>query len=213
MKASRPLGVAIGVFALALVAAFVFQDAVREVVVVPILYLVWFMGLLIRSFDQGCLWTVALIAALVIGVATIRRQPIERDVVAQPLARVRPTGRIQQWRNQVLASRASDIAQDSFRTEMRRLVSELWAHRHHEPVDEVRRQLRQDQLPLPDVVRSMVGATSLSGQRPMPWWERLGQWFASKLNRSGAAPASLELNGTLDYLEELMEVVNDTHPR
>lgn len=212
MKAG-PIGVAIGVFALALVAALFFQDTVREVVVVPILYLVWFSGLLLRSFDQGCLWTVALIAALVLGVATIRRQPIEHDVVPQPQARVAPTGRIQHWRNQVLASRASDIAQDSFRSEMRRLITELWAHRHHQSVDDVRRQLRQDQLPLPAVMRSMLGMNRLSSQQHVRWWDRIGRWFTSRLNRPGAARSSPELNGTLDYLEDLMEVVNDTHPR
>ena len=210
---SRPLAIAIGVFALALVAALFFQDTVREVVVVPILYLVWFLGLLIRSFDQGCLWTVALIAALVLGVATIRRQPFERDMVPPPQARVAPTGRIQYWRNQVAASRASPIAQDSFRTEMRRLITELWAHRHHQTVDDVRRQLRQDQLPLPDVVRSMLGLSRLAGPKRAPWWKRIGRWFTSRLKRPGAAPSNPELDGTLDYLEDLMEVVNDTHPR
>ncbi len=209
----QPLAVAIGVFALALVAALFFQDAVRDVVVVPILYLVWFVGLLIRSFDQGCLWTIALVAALVLGVATIRRQPVERDVVPQPSARAKPTGRIQYWRNQVLASRASDIAQDSFRFEMRRLITELWSHRYHQPVDDVRRQLRQDQLPLPDVARSALGLKRLASPERVRWWERIGRWFAARLNRPGAAPSSPELNGTLDYLEDLMEVAHDTHPR
>jgi hypothetical protein len=210
---TRALGVAIGVFALALVAALFFQDTVREVVVLPILYLIWLGGLLLRSFDQGCLWSAGLLVALVLALNAARKPSTFRDVPPQTQSRSTPVGRIHQWRNQVSAGRASDVAHDSFRTDLRRLLADVWAHQYHQPLDDVRRQLRLDQLPLPDVVRSMLGLTASTAYRRQPWWKRIGQWFNSKASGVRAASSSPELDGTLDYLEELMEVVDDTHTR
>ena len=61
---------------------------------------------------------------------------------------------------------------------------------------------------------TLFGAlTGRAGPKRAPGWKRIGRWFTSRLKRPGAAPSNPELDGTLDYLEDLMEVVNDTHPR
>jgi hypothetical protein len=69
-----------GIVIIALLLAFPLRNAVYEVVIIPIAYVLWVLGLWYRSVHQSIWWVVALLVVLV----TLARS-------------LRPTGKIREW--------------------------------------------------------------------------------------------------------------------
>lgn len=59
-------------FVLALLMINVWGDLVRELILLPISYLIWIGGLLYRSFDQRALWTSLIIIIVLISWASLK---------------------------------------------------------------------------------------------------------------------------------------------
>lgn len=59
----------------------VWGDIVRELILVPISYLLWIVGLLYRSFDQRALWTSLIIIVALVSWASlkVRRSAVQLD--------------------------------------------------------------------------------------------------------------------------------------
>ena len=111
------------VFLTAVVFALRFQNRLKEIVLVPLLYLLWVGKLALRSFDQRCLWLLALIITLALSLSFSRRK--ERPFEIKPTRRLRHTpaaGRIQFWRAQIRVNSSAVYAQNYRRSELRRLA-------------------------------------------------------------------------------------------
>ena len=91
--------VAFVVFMVVIGLAIRFQDPIKEVVLLPLLYIVWVADLVLKSFDQRCIWSLALVIALVLSLVFSRRtQEFSEDHRRSTPQRFLDSGRIRFWR-------------------------------------------------------------------------------------------------------------------
>ncbi len=74
---------------LALVLAFPLRGFVYQLIIVPLAYLLWVLGLVYRSFDQGIWWIVLLIIVLIVLLRSMlpERQPVRKSVAYKKVGR------------------------------------------------------------------------------------------------------------------------------
>ncbi len=208
----RPALVAVLAFAVVGVLAFVFQDALAETIVNPLLYVGWYGGLLFNSLDQGCIWVAAVVVALILGLVWSQRPRVPRERAHAPATRLVVDGRIRHWLVRVQAKHDSVFAREAQQAELRTLVTEVWAHYQHVSEEQARKMLRSGAIPLPEDVRVTLGLAA--GPRPEApgLLARAGAWVAQWLphRAQDTNRPNLEIEPVLKYLEGLLEGIDDS---
>jgi hypothetical protein len=191
------------------------QDLVREVVVRPILQVGWVLSLMVGSLDQGCLWVGVLVAAVFFSLATRRqRRPVGEAPAAEP---PRPTAvsRVRHWRTRIQADAGTPYVRDSRLADVRRLVIDVLAARQHISVEQMRQELVRGQYPLPAEVRAVLFPAEVRDAEPS-WVARVWADVRQRILRlSGPPPGGADSGMALvaRYLEDILEVEDDTHRR
>jgi hypothetical protein len=130
------------VLLLACLLALLFQDFLREGIVVPLLYAYWFMRLYVESLPQ------ALLGALFLGVALIwvskgflsargeRRRPARE-------LRVEHRGKIETWVERLRLARRGRYFQSRLARRLLELALEAYAYRERTTPEEIRKQVQK----------------------------------------------------------------------
>jgi hypothetical protein len=121
------------IFIAAVAMAFIYQDTLRETVLVFILYVIWVGDLAIQSFDQRCIWQMALVITLILTIAFSRRKT-EKSISNPPGNVHRHSsfpGRIRFWRTQVRIGSSAGFARRSRPSELSGLVIKALAYREN----------------------------------------------------------------------------------
>ena len=193
------------------------RDEWTEAVLVPLLYVLWLGELILKSFDQLCIWWLAVVITLVLSLFLTRRknrswwtQPSKFQLITQE------TGRIKFWRSQIRVG--SSITAHSFRhAELRRLLINALAYRESKNKDEIFEQLHSGCLHVPPEVGYILGMgdpQSESDESP-GFMLRVRQWLKRKIPRFSAPESSPDprLEIIAQYIEYLLEVDNDSGNR
>ena len=210
--------VAFVVFIAVLGLAILYQDQLKEVVLVPMLYVLWAGELMFKSFDQQCIWLLALVIALVLSLAFSRRtvEPVEDHRISAPHHYL-TAGRIRFWRGQIRVGSSAVYASGYRRSELRRLVIKALAYREGVSNEEIKEQLRSGGLSVPPEVSYILGLddTRDSPDQPVDLMKRIEEWFDQTIVRFRASAFSPDprLEKVADYLESFMEVDNDAGNR
>ncbi len=210
------------------------REVVREVVVIPLSYLFWGIGVLVRTTPQIFFWISALLIASMIAYHTLsgRKKLAEAGPVALDDAPTGYTsGRAVFWVNKVNLLRAGQggYAESNFYTAVTRLLVEMLAYRYRLPARTIEDQVRDGSLDIPPQVthymqthlirteRSPVGFWTLARRSLLEWaramWQKLTKGSAPGSAQSSAIPQpagdDAELAYILDYMEEELEVPHD----
>ena len=146
------------VFVAVLGVAYINRELIADIILVPILYVLWVIDLALQIFGQPCIWILALIIAVVLSFAFSRHKEKQSMSMRQTVYGPGPAvGRIQFWRRQVrVNSGALHVA--SYRNPgMWQLVVHALAYHHSSDIKEIEEQLRSGQLQVPVEVRQILG--------------------------------------------------------
>ena len=108
---------------LGLVLFFLVDDFVREVLIKPILWLVWFLSLLIRSIPQGIFWVGLIVFMLVITLSSLMGR---READPRPRRHsTRKLGTVEKWARLLEFSRTSSYSKWRLSQRLRRLSQRI----------------------------------------------------------------------------------------
>lgn len=207
------------VFVIVLSFAIIYRDQLKEAVLIPLLYLLWVGDLALKSFDQQCIWLLALFSALFLSLAYSRRAAKKSFGSTSHATRSRPlsAGRIHFWKTQVRVSSSKVYARTYRRSELRRLVIKTLAYRENHEDEQIKEQIRSRQLRVPAEVSYVLGVDDqpVEPDQSTRFIQRIQQrfnWIIERFNAPTFTPDP-RLEKVAEYLESLMEVDNDTGNR
>ena len=146
------------VFIAIVVFAIIYREPLIEVVLVPILYILWLGNLIFKSFDQRCIWLLALVITLLVSLSLSRsKQKQPKANLKLPQRRDLAVGRIRFWQGQIRVGSSSVYARTYRRSELRQLTFKVLAYQDNCSIEEVRTRLRSGQLQVPAEVRYVLG--------------------------------------------------------
>lgn len=156
MKGNRALLWA-GLFAFFLLTALLalfFRDAVRELVVIPLLYLAWLAGLVFRSVHQGIIWGLLVAIVTILLFARLRSLSSRTGEQRGELQRPGMRGRVNFWARQ-LEIRANDTFPDEIALqEFKKLIVSVLSYRLNLSPQEVEDRLRRGEVAAPPEIRA-----------------------------------------------------------
>jgi hypothetical protein len=150
------------VFITVLALGFIFQDILRDTVLVFFLYIFWTAELAFQSLGERSIWILALAITLIL---TIR---FSRQIIKNPIARRKTTlqrlppetRRISFWRKRVRVMR-STVERDYYLSDLHRLIINTLAFDAKISPEEIKEQLRSGTLVLPSEVHDFLGVFDL----------------------------------------------------
>ena len=188
----------IGIVIIGVVLAFPMRDAVHQIIVVPLAYFFWVLGLYYRSYSQAIVWAIFIAITLFILLGSLlggeRRRKVEKlpefsyegpvEALSISLGKARK-GIYHRWR---VANRLSRVARD------------LLAQREGLEIQEVQqnRLSGRDWSPPRDVDKYLqAGLFGSFSSYPRPrWW---------RFERAESTPLDLDVEDAVTYLEGQMK--------
>ncbi len=164
------------------------RDVVREVVVLPLSYLVWVIGILVDLTPQFYFWIVVLVITFLIAYPSLSRkkkQPLTAPTTyAEEMSEQVASGRTQYWMNKVILLRSGRgiFYTRTFHIALGRLLVDMLAYRYRLSTRLVEDRLRDGSLDLPRDVREFA----LESLNPLDvpqgsifawWWAQLRAQF------------------------------------
>ena len=170
MSDRRTLLVTLFVFLSAIALMLVFRSAVDELIVIPIQFFFWLLGLLIKSLGQAIFWALLLlVVAFLMLRSLISVWILTRRVKYKHTGnRMRERGRVSFWSMQVRLRRGSLYPDDYTNYEFKRLVQAVLAFRMNLSPQEVQRRLEAGELELPPGVQAYFAPRQKPMDRPRP---------------------------------------------
>jgi hypothetical protein len=194
--------------------AYVYQEQITAIVLVPILYLMWFVDLALQMFGQQCIWVLALIIALILSFVVSHRNETSVPDATRGMENRPAVGRIQFWRRRVRIS-SNTIDDVSFRgSEFRQLVLQTLAYQENTNIRDIEEQLRSGQIRVPADVSNILGLTDqITVTRPSIGFLESIKLRIRWIIESFAPPEYYpdpRIEKVAEYLENIMEVEDDT---
>jgi len=147
------------VFIAVLILGFIYQDTLRETVLVSILYVFWLGDLAIESFDQHCIWLLTLVITLVLTLKFSHRRA-EKSIAPPKTTLRRPSQvirRIHFWKNRIKDGRTAVFKHDYHRSDLLWLVVKTLAHRENSNPEDIKKRLLSGELLVPPEVQGILG--------------------------------------------------------
>ena len=140
-----------------LVLFFLVDDFVREVLIKPILWLVWFLSLLIRSIPQGIFWVGFILFMLIITLSSLVGR--EKADFRSKRQSTRKLGNVEKWARLIEFSKTSSYSKWRLSQRLRRLSQKILSpNNDHNPFAN-----GVSDLEPPDEIRSYFEAQQPSG--------------------------------------------------
>jgi len=144
--------------------AFLFwaRDIVREVVVLPLSYLFWVIGVLVNYLPQLFFWIILLLIAGRIALTSLSRKKKENQdtprSIPDPANRPVIQGRVAFWVSRVeyLNSGRGEYFTSSFHSAVGKMLLDLIAYRYRLPPKQVEERIRAGTLDLPPDIQEYV---------------------------------------------------------
>jgi hypothetical protein len=207
MNRWRPVFLAVCVLALMLTLTLVFREAVRNVILVPILHLAWLLWNFLASFSQGTLWIFFICVFLLILIGGLR-QPRQPDFLPQTPQKTKPAehGRVYYWARQVNMMAVEGYSRIYSLLELRKLVLAQLAFHERLTRKQVEQRIDAQALDLPPEILTLINLDEKAQKaRPPTLAERIKQLYQWIFRRDrNTLPPELrrELTSVIDYLEE-----------
>jgi hypothetical protein len=186
-----PLGL---ILLLAVLLAPVLRDFVREVVVIPFLYLFWFGRFIFESIPQAMLWgCFSILILMIMGISLLGKRHRKRTSLKSLEAHQE---RIESWANLIHRARQDDYFKWRLAQRLQKLTLDAIAHSKNQSLKQTRQQLKRGELDLPPELQAYFLASLAS----------LGQLSAPKrffLSKPTTSPLDLDPTQVIRFLENL----------
>jgi hypothetical protein len=185
-------------------------DFVREAIVVPLAYLLWLGGLILKSISQEIYLVGLIIVAGVIALNTLNK--LQRKSAG---TRFSSTGsddasRYRLWLRLCAAAPANEFSRLELARETRQLIVSVLAYQDGLTQAEVEQKIVSGALPMPDTVRTLFHERDLiSTPRPTPrFWQR----FIRRTDKQSDPLLNQSLEEIAQFIENRLEIVHDGNP-
>ena len=183
--------------------AFLVKDFIRDVIILPLLYVFWYVTLFLRSLPQFLFWAIFILMALTIALRSLSRgDGAERKAKVEP-----PTlgGPVAVWSRLIQHAEAGGYSRWQLSQSLARLTWELLGNGERLSTQQVDARLRQGDLDLPPEVRAYFQA----GMIPYQPISRLKRRL---LGNHTNTPLDLNPEQVIQYLEEKLDPLTGDSP-
>lgn len=180
-----------------------------QVLVAPLLYLLWLLHVLLDGIPQLFFWFLAVFLFIRIvypSLFTGRPTLYPPEVVeGSP-----PEGRAAVWQRRLQLARAGHYSKWGMARNMALLAIDIFAYQDRITLGEVRARWQHGDYQLPPEAAAYL-QLGMAGQPPSspPWWVALRTWWSARGQRAAPPVFDVDLERLLTFLENEMEVVHD----
>jgi hypothetical protein len=169
-------------------------DFVREVIVIPLLYLIWILRFLFDTISQDSLWLFILVLIALVMLFSLIDKGRFRPLRPPPLSP--QPGRVESWETLLRQSQQDDYFRWRLAQQLQRLTLAIMAHQSGETLHQTRLALRHGQLKMPPRVLAYFQASL----QPLGYLPQPRTLFSAPPPPS---PLHLDPNQVVQFLEEL----------
>ncbi len=185
-------------------------DFIREAVVIPLTYLIWLGGLILKSIPQEIYLIGLIIVAAAIALNTLNK--LQRKPANARFASTESgdASRYRLWLRLYTAAPASEYSRLELARETRKLIVSVLAHQDGLTQPEVEQKIVSGAIPVPAIIRQLFQERDLmSTPRPSPrFWRRL----IRKTDRPSDPLLDQSLEEIVQFIENRLEIVHDGRP-
>ena len=156
-KRLLPLGV---ILLAAILLAPLFRNFIREVVVIPLLYVFWIGRIVFDTIPQTGFWGCFLLIALLMASASLLKKSKSKSSTHE-VKTVQP-GRVETWAHLIRQATEEDYYQWRLAQPLRELILETLAHEARLTSKQIKQRLIDDQLDIPPEIRAYLQASLMS---------------------------------------------------
>lgn len=195
-----------------------FRPVVREVIVIPLSYWAWLIGLFMDSTPQYFFWLATLLIIIMIAWRSFFKRQKNIEVYESTPDMPPPYGRVSYWAHRVELMRMGVYYQTTFNEALGRLALDLIGYRHRLTNRQIERGLSNKTLRVPTLVQDFLMANIFrrefkSISYPIYLYRAIRLWWMSYIRQSRPHRDQLspEARQLIQYMEEELEVHYD-HP-
>lgn len=221
MRIYRSIGWIIALFialVLILVAifSFGFREFVREFIVIPIAYMIWWIGLLVKSTPQVLFWAVILFLAAFITLRSLKPGPQPESPVSEEGYGSVRRERVSFWMIQLYHG-SKKYYLGRFMGFLYRLILDVLAFEGRATFSVIEKRLEQGEVEVPEEVKAFIVAGRMPESPRYPGSFRRFIWRFLHPPKQEAEESSLvqitsseeNLEKVLTFLEDQLEVTHD----
>ncbi len=212
-------GISLGI---GLILMFIFREFLRRVVVLPVMYLGWLVGLVLSSLDQSFLWIILIVlAGLLVIIAIFHSLGGAQEAIPVESSE-RSRGRVAYWARQIALARRTEYIRSDFQSSLLHLLYASVASQYGITPLEAESQLKMGEIPLPFSFDALLQDVPAFVQiQPRSLLEKLqsafkdggSRWGILRGNHRIEDPAELHMDSAwlalIDYLDEKSEEHDD----
>jgi hypothetical protein len=187
----------------------ILRDVARDVVVVPLLRILWVGRILYDSIPQLPLWALFLVMAVLIALRSLIKSKEPRQQVMKVQAD--HPGQIRVLTRWIQRAAEGEYFRWGLTRHLEGLILEVLAHRERVTPEQVRQHLRTGRLEVPPEIGAFLQVrTTLTFSRPTS----LLSWLRHRLRLStGHSSFDPDLERIVQFLEDQLEVQHDHRNR
>jgi hypothetical protein len=196
-----------------LVLAIIFRDFIRENVLIPILYLFWYIRLGLNSLGETCLWPLALIILVVISFTILRKnkKSTQTDRGYSEASGQVEVGQVAYWMKYIRRQSMGieNLSFSSFR--MKELVLSVLAYQENLTNAELESELDQGRVVVPKELQNIIQSPDHANgpmTRSASLKNKILRWFRTRSNSDHSAD-NPEMDKLVRYLEAQLEIEHD----
>lgn len=149
------LAIAAGLI-LGLIAVFLWNELIQELILVPMTYVVWLGGLLYRSFDQKIWWSTLLILVLILALTSLRLKP--RVQWQKPRFKKEIPHRVELWRKRLEEADRGTYMKWRLAQHLSRLFVEAISYRSGLTPKQIEQHIQKRTIDLPEEMSAYLQA-------------------------------------------------------
>jgi hypothetical protein len=195
----------------------VFWDVVRDQIIIPLYYLVWVGGLILKSISQKVFLVLLVIGCLIIGASTIKNLRLKGSQKASEKHTTAITSRYRFWSKLLSHSLSSEFFRWEFALEARKLIFSIFSFQEGIDPEEAELRIKRRELPVPEVVKLLVEKREISVEAPIRnwaeiWIQKILQLFSIQEPRKDQS-GSKQIEEIIHFIEDRLEITHDgNHP-
>jgi len=191
----------------------VFWDVIRDQIIIPIYYLVWIVGLLLKSISQKVYLALLVLGCVIIGVNNLIKIRVKGG--KKPAEHISYAGnsRYRFWSRLLSYSMTSEFFRWDFVLEARRLILSIFAFQEGLDTSQVEQGIANHSISVPIIVKQLVNQRELPIDAPPKnwvdtWVTQIRNW----LNIPETQPdpkISGKIEEIIDFIEERLEITQN----
>lgn len=182
------------------------QDFIRDVIVIPLLFIIWFAKLLLKSISQSNLWAIFLLLPLVFFLKSLKRlSPPSKKMEKTPGD---VTGTVTIWVERLRNAEKGIHYDRSLKRQIGKLFFSILAYNTGKNPDQIRRGMESEDLEIPSAIQEYIKDDD-GDLPPTRFRSELTSLCRALTRKRGDSLLKKDAEKVVKFLEELIEVKHE----